>query len=109
MAHGKEWVYSNGNCTGYGWLWANLGEYGSPADPWVYISDPGTTVKPGEKPLVKYYEPKRFQIISAGADRSFGGGLWPRVHTQSDEYPHYRHCRDDLTNFCEGRMERLPN
>ncbi len=55
-------------------------------------------------PDKEWYLPSRFQIISAGRDKMYGEAPWPPDDTPG---PFYTQNLDNLTNFCDGRLQTL--
>lgn len=61
---------------------------------------------PSQWTNVAFVNPKRFQIVSAGVDGMYGGGLtdsWARLFPSGEGYTDFDN--DNLTNFTEGPLE----
>ncbi len=59
---------------------------------------------------IEWYNSSRFQIVSAGRDKRFGGGYgpWPPPpEDQNENNRQFLEHLDNLTNFCDGRLQTL--
>ncbi len=59
--------------------------------------------------VIEWYNSSTFQILSAGRDRRFGRGKnWPSPpDEQRPDSREFTEALDNLTNFCDGRLQTL--